>query len=128
MKLSVFSAGDIEYSYGVIEFEPSEEVLKKLSGRDASSLQRELEEKTGLTFTSFSFARGAMNYKGELLDLAYLRFELEDGLGFEVEIYERSARSFSNTNPQEHFSIVNKLISALYPDIKLSGPRLISYV
>lgn len=127
VKLSVFSVREMEYSYGIIEFDPSEEFLKSIAGRDPACLQREIEKKMNASFASFSFATGVLNYKGESLQLAYVRFELEDGSNFEVELYEKSARSFSNTGPQEHFDIASKFISALNPNVKLSGPRIIGF-
>ncbi len=125
VKLSIFSVRDVEYSYGVIEFESHEEILGKVLGKDSDRLKRELEEEMNTVFTSFSLATGTLNYKGEVLDLAYMRLEREDGSSFEIEIYEKSARSFSNTSPEDHYEFAARLIKALNPDVSIRGPRMI---
>ncbi len=125
MKLSVFSVGDIAYSYGVIEFEGEEDLLGAVASKEPSQLKEELERGLGIAITSFGFARGSLDYKGNVMPLVYLRVELEDGSDFSLEIYPGSARSFSNTDAEEHYTTVVKLLTAIQPGLKLPRARLI---
>ncbi|QOJ79157.1 hypothetical protein IG193_01465 [Infirmifilum lucidum] len=125
MKLSIFSVGDVVYSYGVIEFEGGEDFLGEILKREPSQLKEELEKKLNTAFTSFGFARGGLDYKGNEMPLVYLRVELEDGSDFSLEIYPGSARSFSNTDAEEHYNTVVKLLTAIQPGLKLPRARLI---
>jgi len=125
VKLSVFSVGDGTYSYGVVEFEEGESVLEEVAKSSPTALKEELGRKLGSPLTSLSLASGAMDYRGELLPMVYIRAELEDGSDFSLEIYPTSARSLSNTGAEEHFNTLVKLLDALKPGLKLPKARVI---
>jgi len=125
VKLSIFSFPDLVVSYGILQFEGGEDPSRRILAMSEEELREAVESALGSRAVAVSVASGVHVYRETQLKLTYLRVELEDGREFSVELYGESARTYSNTDAEEHYKAIVSLMKALIPDLRLPRSRLI---
>lgn len=125
MKLSVFSFPDLTVSYGILQFDEGEDPSSKVHELGEEGLKPLIEASLNAKVTALSVARGLHAYGAAKLSLTYLRVELEDGREYAFEIYGDSARSYSNTDAEDHYGAIVTLMKALIPELRLPRLRVI---
>ena len=125
MKLSIFSFPDLVVSYGILQFEGGEDPSRRILAMGEEELRGAVESALGSRAVAVSVASGVHVYRETQLKLTYLRVELEDGRELSVELYGESARTYSNTDAEEHYKVIVSLMKALIPDLRLPRSRLI---
>lgn len=125
MRLSIFSFPDLVVSYGILQFEVGEDPSARILAMSEEELKGVVESALSSKAVAVSVASGVHVYRGTQLKLTYLRVELEDGRELSVELYGESARTYSNTNAEEHYEAVVSLMRALVPELRLPRSRLV---
>ena len=125
MRLSIFSFPDLVVSYGILQFEVGEDPSARILAMSEEELKGVVESALSSKAVAVSVASGVHVYRGTQLKLTYLRVELEDGRELSVELYGESARTYSNTNAEEHYEAVVSLMRALVPELRLPRFRLV---
>lgn len=125
MRLSIFSFPDLVVSYGILQFEVGEDPSARILAMSEEELKEVVESALSSKAVAVSVASGVHVYRGTQLKLTYLRVELEDGRELSVELYGESARTYSNTNAEEHYQAIVSLMRALVPELRLPRSRLV---
>lgn len=125
MKLSVFSFPDLTVSYGILQFDAGEDPSSRVQELGEEGLKPLVESSLSVRVTALSIAKGLHVYGAAKLSLTYLRVELEDGREYSFEIYEDSARSYSNTGAEDHYEAIVSLMKALVPGLRLPRLRIV---
>uniref|UniRef100_A0A7J3X8L2 DUF1795 domain-containing protein n=1 Tax=Thermofilum pendens TaxID=2269 RepID=A0A7J3X8L2_THEPE len=125
MRLSIFSFPDLVVSYGILQFEVGEDPSARILAMSEEELKGVVESALSSKAVAVSVASGVHVYRGTQLKLTYLRVELEDGREFSLELYGESARTYSNTNAEEHYQAIVSLMKAIVPELRLPRSRLV---
>ena len=129
MKLSVYGFNDLVGSFGILQFDENEigkfhDVLLKtdIDGiRDiASKVFRE-------HIRSISFAQGKLNYRDRVIDMVYLRLEVEDNRMYILEVYHESVFVYANTDAKQLYVDIIAFVKEFLKDIKLPRSLFIGF-
>jgi len=99
----VYGFNDLVGSFGVLQFEDDEigrfyEILLETGIDGVRNICRKV---FGEDIRSISFAQGKLVYRDRVIEMIYLRFEVEDNRMYIFEIYRESALVYANTNAKQ---------------------------
>lgn len=108
-------------SHVIVQFEDNEigNLNRKLRSFNLSALKEILRDSFRIDITSISLAHGAMIYRDKVLDMTYMRIELDDGSIMIFEIYNESAFILTNMNALESLAKVQRVLKCLDPNLRL---------
>ncbi len=121
MRLSGYGFTDMKLTYFVVQFEGSEigEFIARVRELGVEGIKKLAREVFKRDVSAVSLAFGTHDFKGEVLDLCYLRVELDDGTEYTLEIYRESLRLVSNDELMETRERFIELARKLVPSIRL---------
>jgi len=129
LKLSVYGFNDLVGSFGILQFDEDEigrfyDILLK-TGID--SVRGICSKVFGEDLRSISFARGKLIYRDRIIEMIYLRFEVEDNRMYIFEVYRESAFVYANTDAKQLYADVVAFIKEFLKDVKLPRTLFIGF-
>ncbi len=108
-------------SHVIVQFENEEvgALNKRLKDLNPDMLRKVIGNALSTEVTSVSLAYGALMYRDKVLDMTYMRIELDDGSMMIFEIYNESAFILTNMNVLESVTKVQRVLKCLDPSLRL---------
>jgi len=118
MKVSIYYFNDLERSYGIIQFEGNEvgTLRKKLDALKLDEFLDIMKKSLGLEPVSVSLAKGKYTRRGTVIDMVYLRIELEETI-YTFEIYDESMEVISSDDMLNTLNFVKEFVKVFVPHI-----------